>query len=71
MTEAEKILWKHLRGRRQGCKYRRQVPLGLYIADFCCMKHRLIIESDGRIHEELKEVDTMRDDLLKTGGSGL
>ncbi len=67
MTEAEIKLWMHLRGRKQKYKYRRQVPLGLYVADFCCMKHRLIIEVDGGIHEELKETDAMRDELLKTG----
>ena len=68
MTEAERILWNALRARKLECKFRRQVPLGLFVADFCCMEHRLIIEVDGGIHRETAEYDAIRKELLSTGG---
>lgn len=68
MTEAESILWNALRGRKLECKFRRQVPFGLYVADFCCMEHRFIIEVDGSIHSETGEYDVMREKMLSNGG---
>ncbi len=51
MTEAEVRLWRLLRARRfAGFKFRRQVPLGPYIADFACLETRLIVEADGSQH---------------------
>jgi very-short-patch-repair endonuclease len=51
MTDAERLLWYHLRDRRfLGLKFRRQVPLGPFIADFYCAEHRLILEADGSQH---------------------
>ena len=53
MTDAEKILWRKLRaGRFHGYKFRRQVPLGPYIADFFYREKLLIIELDGSGHAE-------------------
>ncbi len=50
-TDAERILWYHLRDRRfMALKFRRQVPLGPFIADFYCAEHRLITEADGGHH---------------------
>jgi len=50
-TEAEKILWGHLRNKRLGgYKFRRQHPIKNYIADFYCHEARLVIEVDGKIH---------------------
>ena len=47
-SEAEQKLWARLRGRGlQGYKFRRQVPLGPFIVDFCCYDERLVIELDG------------------------
>ena len=41
-TDAEKLLWKHLRNRQlQGYKFRRQVPVGRYIVDFACISLKL------------------------------
>jgi very-short-patch-repair endonuclease len=55
MTEAERLLWFLLRGRRlAGCKFRRQHPIGPYIADFVCLNHRLIVEADGGQHAEAR-----------------
>lgn len=50
-TDAEKLLWRHLRARRlQGVKFRRQYPLGPYIVDFVAVQSRLVIELDGGQH---------------------
>ncbi len=50
-TEAEKALWRLLRDRRlSGAKFRRQLPIGPWIADFVSFKHHLIIEADGSQH---------------------
>jgi very-short-patch-repair endonuclease len=50
-TDAERLLWSRLRGRRLGgCKFKRQVPIGPYIADFVCDDAWLIIELDGGHH---------------------
>ena len=50
-TFAEEMLWRAPRGRRIGMKFRRQVPIGPYIADFACMEAKLIVEVDGPSHE--------------------
>jgi cyclase len=44
MTETEKILWNYLKAGVAGLKFRRQHPVGLYIADFYCHPIRLVIE---------------------------
>jgi very-short-patch-repair endonuclease len=50
-TDAERKLWQALRGRQiSGEKFRRQYPIGPYVADFCCTKLRLIVELDGSQH---------------------
>jgi very-short-patch-repair endonuclease len=50
-TDAEARLWQHLkRSAMLGTHFRRQVPIGPYIADFACMAARLIIEVDGSQH---------------------
>ncbi|MGQ0660426.1 endonuclease domain-containing protein [Sphingosinicella sp.] len=52
-TDAEQALWLALRGRRlAGLKFRRQWTLGPFIADFCCLEQRLIVEADGGQHDE-------------------
>jgi 2-isopropylmalate synthase len=53
LTEAERKLWHALRDRRmQHVKFRRQAPVGPYVADFLCTEHRLIVEADGGGHAE-------------------
>src|ERR1017187_9806783 len=50
-TETERAAWHLLRGlRSRGFKFRRQHPVGSYIADFCCTELRLIVELDGSVH---------------------
>ncbi len=68
MTEAEKALWSALRDRRfDNFKFRRQVPVGKYIADFLCFEHRLVIEVDGGQHSESVK-DVARDAWLASQG---
>ncbi|MBI5075158.1 MAG: endonuclease domain-containing protein [Nitrospirae bacterium] len=68
-TDAEKILWQKLRNRgQQGLKFRRQVPVGPYVADFLCEGSKLIVEVDGGQHAERKDYDQYRDDFLRTNG---
>ena len=71
MTNAEAMLWRALRGSRlNGVKFRRQVPVGPYIADFLCFQRRLIVELDGAPHdgEERKDRDATRDQWLREQG---
>jgi very-short-patch-repair endonuclease len=64
MTDAEKKLWFALRDRRfQSFKFRRQVPIGPYVADFLSFASRLIVEVDGGQHAE-SERDSQRDRWL-------
>jgi very-short-patch-repair endonuclease len=63
MTVCEKILWKRLKDKNiRGVKFRRQHPIGYYIADFYCHEARLVIEVDGPVHSnsERKEHDENR-----------
>jgi len=67
-TEAEDKLWQELRNRQlDGCKFRRQHPIGGVIPDFVCLEKRLIIEIDGGYHneEEQKIYDQGRENWLK------
>jgi very-short-patch-repair endonuclease len=69
MTEAELKLWSILRNRALvGVKFRRQVPIGNYIADFCCLDRRLIVELDGGQHAEQEPADASRTRFLATKG---
>jgi very-short-patch-repair endonuclease len=66
MTPAEKILWQRLAERQPGgFKFRRQHPLGRFIADFYCAEARLVVEIDGGIHNAQSEQDEQRTQLLK------
>jgi very-short-patch-repair endonuclease len=61
----EDFFWFHLRNRKLGgFKFRRQVPIGPYIADFLCADRKLIVELDGPLHLERKEYDARRDKYL-------
>ncbi|MDO8649196.1 MAG: endonuclease domain-containing protein [Candidatus Peregrinibacteria bacterium] len=69
MTEAEDVLWNALRGRRfHGLKFRRQVAIGPFIADFCCKEKRLILEVDGSVHATRQGYDRERDAYLSDRG---
>jgi len=68
-SEAEKRLWRAVRSRRLGgYKFRRQVPIGHFIADFLCEDARLIVELDGGQHAENKADDLLRTQSLEAFG---
>lgn len=70
-TNAEQRLWHHLRAHRlAGLKFRRQLPINGYIADFACTSARLVIELDGGQHAELAHAaaDTRRTKTLESAG---
>src|SRR4051794_31364157 len=67
-TDAEHRLWQILRAHRfAGYKFKRQVPIDFYIADFLCFAERLIVELDGGQHAETSN-DARRDAYLKAQG---
>ena len=70
LTEAEKILWEHLRNHKSGFRFRRQHPLWNYVVDFYCHRLKLVIEADGEIHlnKDNKIRDMEKDDGLKNLG---
>ena len=58
MTRAETLLWRYLKAHRlDGVQFRRQTPIGPYIADFCCHATKLIVELDGESHDFGDRVD--------------
>ena len=60
-TWAERVMWETLRGRRfLGLKFRRQFPIDGFISDFCCYELRLVVELDGRVHEEPSQAERDR-----------
>ena len=68
MTDAEQLLWKHLRAHRMdGQKFRRQQAIGPYIVDFVHFGLRLIVEADGGQHADSPH-DVARDAWLRSQG---
>ena len=67
-TEAEMVLWKFLRAKQLGYKFRRQHPVDKFIPDFVCIEKKLIIEVDGKIHNFQKEEDEIRTEILNENG---
>ncbi len=64
-TQTEEILWQLLRNRKfHNLKFRRQHAIGRYIADFYCDEKKIVIELDGKIHENQKEYDAIRDEII-------
>ena len=69
MTDAEAKLWNRLRnGQLLGTKFRRQVPIGGFIADFCCRNPKLVVEVDGSQHTERATQDASRTRVLAEHG---
>jgi very-short-patch-repair endonuclease len=69
MTPMERRLWASLRDRKcSGYKFRRQVVLDRFIADFYCAEARLLIEVDGASHDATMERDEARDEWLAAHG---
>ena len=69
MTEAERRVWRILRSEQMhGHKFRRQVPIGRYIADFVCHDARLIVEIDGGQHDRSSPQEAARSAFLQNEG---
>nr|WP_290227607.1 DUF559 domain-containing protein [Trichocoleus desertorum] len=69
LTPAEQLLWQALKGKQlYGLKFRCQHPVGPFIADFLCAKHKLIIELDGAVHDQQTEYDGARTQKLNEFG---
>jgi very-short-patch-repair endonuclease len=69
MTDAERRLWSRLRRRQlHGRRFRRQHPIGPFIADFACPEEKLVIELDGGQHADRKEQDAARTRWLAARG---
>ena len=69
MTEAEIRVWRMLRAHRiNRHKFRRQVPVGRYIADFVCHEARLIVEIDGGQHDSSSAGEIERSGFLQNQG---
>jgi cyclase len=69
-THAEEVLWEYLRAKPNGCKFRRQHPIGPFIADFYCHPAKLVIEVDGGIHNnaEVKLMDRSKQWTIEKKG---
>ena len=60
MTQAEKKLWMQLKNNKLGVRFKAQHPIDIFIADFYCHTHKLVVELDGEIHNLQVERDDGR-----------
>ncbi len=67
-TEAEKRIWRVLRSRQAGAKFRRQQPIEGYVVDFVSLEHRLVIEIDGGQHCDVDQYEERRTRCLEANG---
>jgi len=67
-TEAEETLWKYLKNEQTGYKIRRQHVIDVYIADFVCLEKKVVIEVDGKYHDEQIDHDNARTEMLNVKG---
>jgi len=65
MNDAERRIWYHIRYRALGPRFRRQHPIGPFIADFASIGVRLVIELDGSQHRD-STYDTRRDEYMRS-----
>ena len=67
-TTTEALLWEALRAEQLGVRFRRQMVLGRYVADFVAPRARLVVEVDGEVHAQRAAADARRDrDLARMG----
>jgi len=68
-TDAEALLWRHLRGRQvEKCKFRRQHPFRDFILDFACLERKIVVELDGSQHADSTAYDARRTAVLEEAG---
>jgi len=65
---SEVLLWMELKGSKLGVRFRRQTPIGNYIADFYCAEKNMVIEIDGHSHDFKFEHDMERDEYMQSRG---
>ena len=67
-TDAERLLWEHIRAKQLSVKFNRQHIIGDFIVDFVCIEKGLVIEVDGGYHSEYGQIekDELRTERLKT-----
>ncbi|MDB4983986.1 MAG: cytosine methyltransferase [Patescibacteria group bacterium] len=69
-TLEEEFVWRNLRGNKMGMKWRRQVSIGQYVADFYCTARKLVLEIDGDQHlaESARGYDEIRTHFFEING---
>jgi very-short-patch-repair endonuclease len=69
-TDAERVLWSHLRNHAMGVKFRRQHPIGNFIVDFVSLEAKLVVEIDGGQHDDNADrlADAQRSQYLEERG---
>ena len=68
-TFPERLVWSRLRDRRcYGLKFRRQHPIGRFVADFFCETAGVVVELDGRSHADQAKYDWIRQQWLEQQG---
>ena len=60
MTIAEKLLWERLNKNQLGVRFKPQHPVDIFIVDFYCHKYKLVVEVDGKYHENNIDYDMGR-----------
>ena len=69
IAPSEGLLWSILRARKLfGLKFRREHPMGGFIADFACEAKMLVVEIDGGYHDRIEEQDVAREMILRELG---
>ena len=69
---SEVLLWEQLKARKmKGYQFMRQKPISNYIVDFYCSKLRLVIEIDGKSHDQKLDKDELRQKKLESLGLSL
>jgi very-short-patch-repair endonuclease len=69
-TFPEQALWKYLKAKQLNVKFRRQLGIGNYIVDFCCVEMKLVIEIDGDSHftDDAVRYDKVRTSFIEGVG---
>lgn len=68
MTMSELLIWEKLKKNSLGYRFKPQHPIERFIADFYCHQLKLVIEIDGKIHDQQKEYDLERDKTMNKLG---
>jgi len=68
LTLPESLLWRLLRPNRRELRFRKQHPIGPFVADFYCPAAKMVIEIDGSVHNERQDTDGRRDAYMTSLG---